>query len=40
MVAQVGFWNDATGLQLEDILTYEPWSNQLGDERVLPSGDT
>jgi hypothetical protein len=31
MVVQVGFWNDATGLQLEDTATvYAPWSDQLG----------
>jgi hypothetical protein len=40
MVVQVGFWNDTTGLQLEDAgIVYEPWSDQLG-EGVLPSGDT
>jgi hypothetical protein len=36
MVVQVGVWNNATGLQLEDILTYEPWSNQLATEHLLP----
>jgi len=40
IVVQVGFWNDVTGPQLEDVLTYEPWSNQLAHEHVLPSGDT
>src|SRR5262245_45689774 len=39
-VSQVGFWNDTTGLQLEDVLTYEPWSSQLATEHVLPSGET
>ncbi|HVY95611.1 MAG TPA: glycosyltransferase family 87 protein [Solirubrobacterales bacterium] len=40
MVVQVGFWNHATGLQLEDTgLVYHGWSDELS-RGVLPGGET
>jgi len=40
MVVQVGFWNHATGLQLEDTgLVYQGWSDELS-RGLLPGGET
>jgi hypothetical protein len=39
IVAHVGFWNDETGLQLEDVSLYGTWADQLSIG-VLPSEET
>jgi hypothetical protein len=38
MVAQVGFWNDVGGLELQDVNSYESWSNYLA-EGHMPTDD-
>jgi hypothetical protein len=40
IVAQVGFWNDATGVQLQDVNTFSSWSDYLAVEHRIPDGDT
>jgi hypothetical protein len=40
IVAQVGFWNDVNGVQLQDVNTFAIWSDHLATERTMPSGDT
>jgi Glycosyltransferase family 87 len=39
MVAQVGFWNDHTGTQLQDVNSFESWSNYLATEHRMPSDE-
>ena len=31
MVVQVGFWNDVSGVELQDVDSYESWSNYLAE---------
>jgi Glycosyltransferase family 87 len=31
MVVQVGFWNDVSGVELQDVNSYESWSNYLAE---------
>jgi hypothetical protein len=31
MVIQVGFWNDVTGTELQDVYSFESWSNYLAE---------
>lgn len=38
MVAQVGFWNDVSGRDFQDVGTYETWSDMLVDG-TMPPGD-
>jgi hypothetical protein len=37
IVSHVGFWNDVTHLQFEDVHTYEVWSNELVTNHALPA---
>jgi len=37
ILSHVGFWNDATGEQLEDVSIFGVWSDQLGGEGRLPN---
>lgn len=37
IVAQVGFWNNVHGLELQDILSYENWAHILSTGHVLPT---
>lgn len=39
MVAQVGFWNDVTGTQLQDVNSFESWSNYLATEHSMPTDE-
>lgn len=36
IVSHVGFWNDSTGIQLEDVSIYEVWADQLSSG-ILPN---
>lgn len=37
IVSHVGFWNDSTGLQPEDVSIFGVWSEELGVHHVLPN---
>ncbi|HEX6687954.1 MAG TPA: glycosyltransferase family 87 protein [Solirubrobacterales bacterium] len=37
IVSHVGFWNDATGLQPEDVSIFGVWSEELGPHHTLPN---
>jgi hypothetical protein len=39
MVVQVGFWNQVSGIELQDVHTYEQWSNYLAYEHRMPTGE-
>lgn len=36
IVVQVGFWNDVSGVELQDVNSYESWSNFLATEHRMP----
>ncbi|HEY4278797.1 MAG TPA: hypothetical protein VGM91_11275 [Conexibacter sp.] len=40
MVAQAGFWNHATGPQLQDVYVFRAWSDQLATLHTMPVGDS
>lgn len=40
MAAQVGFWNDITHVQLQDVGAYEGWSNYIVEHHSLPTENT
>lgn len=37
ILSHVGFWNDSTGIQWEDVSIFEEWSERLGVQHVLPA---
>jgi hypothetical protein len=37
ILAHVGFWNDSTGVQPEDVSIFGVWSEQLGVHHMLPN---
>lgn len=37
IVSYVGYWNDASGVQFEDVHTYEVWSNEIVANHALPN---
>ena len=37
ILSHVGFWNDATGVQLEDVSIFGVWSDELGINHALPN---
>jgi len=37
ILSHVGFWNDETGVQLEDVAIFGVWSDQLGVDHTLPA---
>lgn len=40
MAAQVGFWNDVSHVQLQDVESYEGWSNFIVEHNALPLENT
>lgn len=40
MLVQVGFWNDAVGVNYQDIEFYDRWVDTLVDERTMPTEDS
>jgi hypothetical protein len=39
IVAQVGFWNDVSGTQLQDVNSFEQWSNVLATAHHIPTDE-
>lgn len=39
MVAQVGFWNDVTDVQLQDVNSFQSWSDYLATEHSMPTDE-
>ncbi len=39
MLGEVGFWNHVSDLQLQDVDTYEVWSNYLATKHAIPGGE-
>ncbi len=37
ILSHVGFWNDSTGIQAEDVSIFGVWSEQLGVHHMLPN---
>ncbi len=37
ILSHVGFWNDSTGIQAEDVSIFGVWSEQLGVQHALPN---
>lgn len=39
IVVQVGFWNDVSGIQLQDVNSFEQWSNLLATAHHMPTDE-